>query len=42
MNDLPTLEERFAKIRDGGFDGVEIAIPPDGRNLYSTEPARVA
>ncbi len=30
MNDLPTLEERFAKIRDGGFDGVEIAIPPDG------------
>jgi len=27
LEDLPTLEERFAKIKQGGFDGVEVDVP---------------
>jgi sugar phosphate isomerase/epimerase len=29
LDDLPTLEERFKKIKAGGFDGVELDVPPD-------------
>jgi len=29
LEDLPTLEDRFTKIKDGGFDGVEVAVPDD-------------
>jgi len=27
LEDLPTLEDRFAKIKQGGFDGVEVDVP---------------
>ncbi|MFT3870950.1 MAG: hypothetical protein QM715_21055 [Nibricoccus sp.] len=27
LEDLPTLAERFTRIKDGGFDGVEVAVP---------------
>lgn len=29
LEDLPTLEQRFAKIKEGGFDGVELDVPLD-------------
>src|SRR5579864_8375276 len=29
LEELPTLEERFAKIKEGGFDGVEVDVPLD-------------
>jgi sugar phosphate isomerase/epimerase len=29
LEDLPTLEDRFAKIKQGGFDGVEVDVPLD-------------
>ena len=27
LDDLPTMEARFARIKEGGFDGVEVAVP---------------
>jgi sugar phosphate isomerase/epimerase len=39
LDDLPTLEDRFAKIKQGGFDGVELDIPLD---LESCHRARQA
>lgn len=29
LEEIPTLEERLAKIKDGGFDGVELDVPLD-------------
>jgi sugar phosphate isomerase/epimerase len=29
MDDCPTLEAKFKKIKDGGFDGVELDVPLD-------------
>lgn len=29
LEELPTLEERFARIKEGGFDGVELDVPLD-------------
>jgi sugar phosphate isomerase/epimerase len=29
MDDCPTLESKFCKIKDGGFDGVELDVPLD-------------
>jgi sugar phosphate isomerase/epimerase len=29
LEDLPTLEDRFKKIKAGGFDGVELDVPTD-------------
>src|SRR5580698_1970367 len=29
MDDLPALADRFKKIKAGGFDGVELDVPPD-------------
>src|SRR5215469_9769627 len=29
LEDFPTLEQRFAKIKEGGFDGVELDVPLD-------------
>lgn len=29
LEELPTLEDRFAKIKEGGFDGVELDVPLD-------------
>jgi sugar phosphate isomerase/epimerase len=29
MDDLPSLADRFKKIKDGGFDGVELDVPLD-------------
>src|SRR5689334_421198 len=29
LEDLPTIEQRLIKIKSGGFDGVELDVPPD-------------
>jgi sugar phosphate isomerase/epimerase len=29
LESWPTLEERFIRIKEGGFDGVEVAVPTD-------------
>jgi sugar phosphate isomerase/epimerase len=39
LNDLPRLEDRFEKIKQGGFDGVELDVP---LNTETCERARRA
>lgn len=39
LEDLPTLEQRFAKIKDGGFDGVEVDVPLDREVCLSARAA---